>query len=78
MSPELSYIEKEIYSLQRQEQLWLIERLIHHLRKAELKDEINPIESQLEEMAADEEIQTELKEIELEFRFTESNGLANK
>ena len=57
------------------EQLLLIERLSHRIRKniAITTD----IEFQLREMAVDPEIQRELQEIEREFSVTEQDGLNN-
>jgi hypothetical protein len=70
----LSQIEENIGLLSREEQLWLIERMIHRLRQGERKEKAS-LESQLEAMAADPEIQRELQNIDEEFRVTEADGL---
>lgn len=67
----LSQIETKISQLTPHEQLWLIERIIHRLRKPECSD----IENQLRAMASDQEIQRELHTIEEEFFGAESDGL---
>ncbi len=69
----LSQLEENIYELSLDEQLWLIERLAHHIRKAvAVRD---TIETQLMAMANDPEIQTELELIEDEFAVAEADGL---
>lgn len=70
----LSQIENNILKLPVDDQLQLISRVAKKLRK-----KINiesDFESQLSEMAKDTEIQNELREIELDFRQTEFDGLA--
>jgi hypothetical protein len=69
----LSQIEKDIYKLSLDEQLWLIERLAQHIRTAAvIKDNI---EEQLMAMANDPEIQGELEIIAEEFAIAEADGL---
>lgn len=70
----LSEIEKEINVLSETEQLILIERMIHNLRKKKLYE--MPLEIQLKTMADDPEIRKELHIIDKEFLDTESDGLA--
>lgn len=70
----LSQLEQEIAQLPRDEQLWLIERLIHRLRN-ETPAQKAAMENELKAMAADPDIQSELRAIEAEFRFTERDGL---
>jgi hypothetical protein len=70
----LSQIEKNVGMLPRDEQLLLVERIIHRLRKKNIEDE-RGIESQLTAMASDPDIQKELKKINEEFASTELDGL---
>jgi vacuolar-type H+-ATPase subunit B/Vma2 len=70
----LSQIEKEIGMLPPKEQLMLMERIIHRLRKSNLRED-DTIENQLAAMAADPEIQRELSDINGEFAQTEWDGL---
>lgn len=77
-SPVLEQIEGMIRLLSREEQIWLIERLAHDLRESEARSRIPEqvtLKSQLAAMAADPEVQTELRKIEYEFSVTESDGL---
>jgi hypothetical protein len=71
----LSEIERRITQLSTDEQLWLIEQLAHRLRKTTNGD--HDLASNLAAMAADPEIQKELRKIDAEFRFTEADGLEN-
>lgn len=69
----LNELEKNIRRLTLDEQLQLIERVSHRIRadvvaKADL-------DAELSEMAADPEIQKELREIDNEFSATEADGL---
>jgi hypothetical protein len=69
----LSQLEENIYELSLDEQLWLIERLVQHIRNAmAIKQNIEP---QLMAMANDPEIQNELQMIEQEFAVAEADGL---
>ncbi len=70
----LSQIEKEISMLPQNDQLMLMEKIIHRLRKSS-QNRGDMIETQLAAMASDPEIQRELKEINEEFAQTESDGL---
>ena len=69
----LSQIEKNIYELSLDEQLWLIERLAQHIRNAMAGND--DIETQLTAMANDPEIQDELQMIATEFAIAEADGL---
>ena len=69
----LSEIEQNILSLPVDEQLRLISRVAEKLRGKIEED--SDFEIQLAEMAKDEHIQKELKEIEADFRHTELDGL---
>ena len=70
----LTQMEERISQLSRDEQLWLIERLAHRLRENIAHTE-GIRASQIAAMAADPQIQNELREIEKEFAATESDGL---
>jgi hypothetical protein len=70
----LSQIESHILSLPVDEQLLLISRVAEKLRRK--MENNSSFEYQLIEMANDENIQRELKEIELDFCYTEMDGLA--
>jgi len=70
----LSQIEKNVIMLPRDEQLLLVERIIHRLRKRNIEEE-SYIESQLAIMASDPDIQQELGKINEEFASTELDGL---
>ncbi len=67
-------IEKQIFSLPKEEQLRLIEKIIHHLRLDDQMKKEN-FEYQLSKMARDKEIQKELGKINEEFLVTENDGL---
>ena len=69
-----SQIEDTFGKLSISEQLLLIERLVHQVNQNTLQ-EGDEIESQLALMAADPGIRNELKKIEREFAYTESDGL---
>ena len=71
--PVLSQIEEHISRLSAEEQLWLIARVAQRLR-AQLTTQ-GPAEAQLVAMAADPEIQAELRIIAEEFVHTEADGL---
>ncbi len=81
MSSEvLCQIEETFSHLHHDEQLWLIEQLVHRLREDSMKSdaiEQAAFESQLAAMATDHEIQAELQEIDQEFGVTEADGLEN-
>jgi hypothetical protein len=71
--PVLSQIEEHISRLSAEEQLWLIARVAQRLR-TQLTTQ-NPAEAQLVAMAADPEMQVELRTIAEEFAHTEADGL---
>ena len=79
-SPTLSEIEKFISLLSYEEQLWLLERIIHNLRVTRIGN--NPSskqetwEQELSLMANDPAIQKELNAINREFTITEMDGLS--
>lgn len=79
-SPTLSEIEKSISLLSYEEQLWLVERIIHNLRftrtSNNLSNKPHNFEEQLSQMANDPAIQEELKVIDREFAITEMDGLS--
>ncbi len=60
-------LEKQITNLTHEDKLWLLERLASILQK--------DVSSDLDEMAADPDIQRELSAIDVEFRLTEEDGL---
>ena len=80
-SAVLSEIEKTVSHLPHNEQLRLIEQLVHHLREdLMVSDEVEQatFESQLAAMATDSDIQNELQKIDREFVATEADGLENR
>ncbi|HLP60318.1 MAG TPA: hypothetical protein VK186_15870 [Candidatus Deferrimicrobium sp.] len=70
----LTQIESNIGMLSREDQMLLLERIIHRLRKMNIKEKDN-LESQLAAMASDGEIQREIQKIDEEFSVAESDGL---
>ncbi|MDE3000086.1 MAG: hypothetical protein OXU79_13500 [Gemmatimonadota bacterium] len=66
-------LEEKISRLSTEEQFQLIERVSHRIQAVNTSNKV--IDSQLREMAADPEIQKELREIESEFYHTEGDGL---
>ena len=66
-------LEEKISRLSTAEQMQLIERVSHRIQAVNTSNKV--IDSQLREMAADPEIQKELREIESEFSPTEGDGL---
>ena len=71
--PVLTEIQQSINRLSSDEQLWLIEWLAHRVRQKANAQSV--WESQLADMAADPDIQSELRQIETEFTFAEADGL---
>jgi hypothetical protein len=69
----LSQIEAHIDQLSLGEQLWLLERLAQRLREQLVVQ--TPFEQQLTAMAADPDIQQELRRIEEEFAPAAADGL---
>ncbi|NJL40644.1 MAG: hypothetical protein HC840_26680 [Leptolyngbyaceae cyanobacterium RM2_2_4] len=78
-SSDLVQLEQVINTLPREEQLWLVERIIHNLRVGSSKDwltqQISDFEQQLAAMASDPEIQKELEIIDQAFAIAEMDGL---
>ena len=66
-------LEEKISRLSTDEQMQLIERVSHRMRAVNTSNKV--IDAQLSKMAADPEIQKELREIESEFSPTEGDGL---
>ena len=73
MNAPLSELEATILQLPIEDQLRIVERLTQHIR--ETLNSRNDLEHQLQEMAADVEIQKELRDIGREFSVTEADGL---
>jgi hypothetical protein len=72
ISSVLQGIEKNLPLLSQEEQLWLIERLAHDLRKSQRQTEFR---ASLAAMANDSQIQAEIRKIEDEFAVTAEDGL---
>ena len=73
-TPALSEIESEFSRLSPEAQLALLERLVHRTRVA-VSGNRDTWEADLSAMAADPEMQRELKRISTEFATTEADGL---
>jgi hypothetical protein len=69
----LNELEKNISRLTLDEQLQLIERVIHRIRADVVAK--TDLDAELSKMAADPEIQSELKAIDREFSATAQDGL---
>ncbi len=76
MSETVLELEASIRELSREEQLWLVERIIHALRESEMHERAL-WDADLDAMAADPAIQKEIREIEQEFAVAERDGLDN-
>lgn len=79
ISPTLLEIDRSIRALSVEEQMWLLERLVRHLRKKTHTDAF-PLNSQdmeedLAAMASDPDIQAEIAAIDEEFAVAEMDGL---
>lgn len=72
-STVLQSIERELPSLSQDEQLWLIERLAHEMRKGQRRQ--IEFRASLAMMASDQEIQAEIRKIEEEFTVASEDGL---
>lgn len=72
--PIAAQIEDSFSQLSIPEQLRLIERLVHHVHEATLRNR-DDLDEQLALMANDPEIQSELRTIEQEFSQAEADGL---
>jgi hypothetical protein len=69
----LSHIEESIYQLSLAEQLLLIERVAQRIREKLVAQ--STLDQQLAAMAADQEMQHELRSIEEEFAHAAADGL---
>ena len=79
ISPTLLEIDRSIGALSLEEQMWLLERLVRHLRNKTHTDAF-PLNSQdmeqdLAAMANDLDIQAEIAAINKEFAVAEMDGL---
>lgn len=72
-SPTLAELEEDIERLSVNDQLLLIERVSQRIRGS--LSTKSDIETQLNAMAADPEIQKEIRDIERDFASTEEDGL---
>jgi hypothetical protein len=70
----LTQLEDGFKQLSMTEQLWLIERLIHHVHQATLKQS-NDVDRKLALMAADPQIRNEFRRIEQESSYAEGDRL---
>jgi hypothetical protein len=67
----LTQMENNISRLSLAEQLWLMERLVQHIKENRINEK-SRFESDLVAMAKDPQIQRELREIEVEFAYAET------
>lgn len=74
--PAPTKIESEFARLSPEAQLSLLERLVHRVRLA-VAGRQDAWEAELSAMAADPEMQRELRRINAEFNATEADGLEN-
>jgi hypothetical protein len=72
-STALQEIEKHLPALSAEENLWLIEQLVQHLRDRQHRQQQE--EEALDALAADPDIQREIREIAEEFAGTEEDGM---
>ena len=72
-----SEIEAEFARLSPEAQASLLQRLIHRVHPA-VADHQDAWEAELSAMAADPEMQRELRQINAEFKGTEADGLENR
>ncbi len=70
-------IENQFAQLPRETQWKVIERLVHRLQCSEATPSRGNWEAGLAAMAADPEVQCELKQIEREFALAEADGLGS-
>lgn len=71
----LNEIEQKVSQLSREEQLWLIERLVRRLRESTTNNNFSKqdfFDDQLAAMANDPEIRAELRQIDEEFAIEKS------
>jgi hypothetical protein len=76
-STTLARLDMDIKHLSLAEQTWLMERLAQYIRTGTMLQQ-KILENQLAEMAADPDIQREIRMIEAEFSVTESDGLIDE
>jgi hypothetical protein len=74
LSPRLKRAESYVTELSFVEQLWLMEWLAQHIREAALRASQAKYAA-LATMAADADIQREMRDINSEFLVTEADGL---
>lgn len=74
MSETVMQLEASIRELSRDEQLWLIERMIHWMREGESEKRARWAAS-LDEMSNDPDIQRENESIAREFAVADNDGL---
>jgi hypothetical protein len=70
----LEHLETEIRTLPLADQLWLMERMVRQMRDQTIRV-VTDRASLLAAMAADPQIQQELRQIEAEFAGTKGDGL---
>src|SRR2546421_595933 len=70
----LQELERQIHALTYEEQLWLVEHVAHGLRAGAAAGP-RPTAQELSAIAADPEVQEELRQIDQEFVSTEQDGL---
>jgi hypothetical protein len=79
ISPTLLEIDRSIRALSLEEQMWLLERLVRHLREKTQTDAFpfnsQDMEEDLAAMATDPDIQAEIAAIDEEFTVAEMDGL---
>ena len=73
-TPMLEDFESEFARMSPETQLSLLERLVHRVRVA-VSAGCDPRDADLSAMAADPEMQCELRSIDAEFRAAEADGL---
>lgn len=73
-NPILTQIEDGFKQLSTSEQRWLIERLAHHVHE-DARKQCDDVDQEIALMAADPQIQNELRRIEQEFSYVEADGL---
>ena len=76
-TPVSNDIEREFARLSPEDQLSLLERLVHQT-KVSATSRQTALESELEKMASDPQMQAELERISSEFAGTESDGLERR